>query len=226
MPIGYEPNTWATYTTASSTGDIIYPTWVRMNSDGTSSIIWNEWNNNYYTTNDSYFLDSTAPSVTRNYNLYYGNWVESQREYRVEHPFVHVRQSLTDEQIKQERERQERYKREYEERERKRKEAQRAAEELLVANLTKEQREMFQKTKKFHVITEGGNRYEVDTTGRAGNVKLLDDKGKPIESHCIHHSCGTPTPNCDNALAQKLMLETDEKEFRRIANIARIRRSG
>ena len=217
---GYEPDTWGTYTTASSTGDIIYPTWVRMNSDGTSSIIWNEWNNGYYTTNDSTYLDSTASSTGFRC---YSDWVVTQREYRAEHPFVHVRQSLTDEQLKADREERQRI---YEKQQRKRDEARRVAEQLLVANLTKEQREMFQKTKKFHVITAGGNRYEVDTSRRSGNVKLLDDKGKPIESHCIHHSCGTPTPDCDNALAQKLMLETDEKEFRRIANIANCRRSG
>ena len=95
--------------------------------------------------------------------------------------------------------------------------AQRVAEQLLLENMTPDQREMYEKTKRFHVISSEGKRFEVDCNGRRyHNVNELNAEGKRIVEHCIYQRGGTPLG--DNYLAQKLLLECDEKEFRRIAN--------
>jgi len=91
------------------------------------------------------------------------------------------------------------------------------AEELLLETMTPEQREMYEKTKRFHVISSEGKRFEVDCRGqRYHNVYELDAIGKPVVEHCIYQQGNTPLG--DNYLAQKLLLECDEKRFRQIAN--------
>jgi len=51
--------------------------------------------------------------------------------------------------------------------------------------------------------------------GRMGNVRLMCD-GKAVAQFCIHPK--TDVPDADTMLAQKLMLESDEESFLRIAN--------
>lgn len=104
------------------------------------------------------------------------------------------------------------------ERERK---ANKRATDLLRRHLTKEQRVTYDRDKKFHVIAADGQRYEVDCGKRMHNVFALDKQGRRVEEFCIYQE--GPTPLADNHLAQKLLLEADPAEFRRIANRKRLR---
>lgn len=90
------------------------------------------------------------------------------------------------------------------------------AEELLLQNLDKEQAAQFQRERAFEVYTQGRTkRYRVGY-GTAGNVSLLDGKGVVVAKFCIHPEVACPTE--DVMLAQKLLLETDEGTFLKIAN--------
>lgn len=115
-------------------------------------------------------------------------------------------------------------------------EAERKAEALLLRHLSPEQREEYQRTKSFTVKLPSGALYRINK-GRSGNVELAaplpmiegaspsvgvaaNQRFVACERLCIHPDL--PVPDCDNMLAQKLMLETDEQNFRRIANITRL----
>jgi hypothetical protein len=50
-----------------------------------------------------------------------------------------------------------------------------------------------------------------------GNVEELDAKGNPKLKLCVHP---VNVPLADALVTQKLLLETDEQEFRRMANIS------
>lgn len=99
---------------------------------------------------------------------------------------------------------------------RERDEAKRKAEELLRESLDREQREQFDATKWFYVISQSGKRYRI-RNGWAGNVDELNEDDLIIAEYCIHpQEWGVPTE--DNMLIQKLMLEADEERFLEIAN--------
>ncbi len=103
--------------------------------------------------------------------------------------------------------------------EEKRKIAEARAEALLLHHLSPQQVADLKAKKCFYVFTKDGHRYRVDR-GSHGNVKKVDAQDRIIESLCIQ-PVGVPIP--DILLAQKLMLECNEEEFRRIANIVRRR---
>lgn len=103
----------------------------------------------------------------------------------------------------------------YQESERKRKEAEARADKLLIENLTLQQRLDFEKTKSFMVKATSGKRYRI-RCGRMGNVDMINAKGFIEHRLCAHP--GVDVPNGDTMLAQKLMLEVDERAFLRIAN--------
>jgi len=112
-------------------------------------------------------------------------------------------------------------KREAAEKRKREEEAVRKAETLLKECLSPKQEADYEKAKRFHVICEDGHRYEIDCTKRQHNVFRLGEDGKQQEELCISQRGGNlPLP--DNALAQKLLLEANEEEFRRIANIRQI----
>jgi hypothetical protein len=94
------------------------------------------------------------------------------------------------------------------------------AESSLLSLLSPDQRESYAKDKKFHVITAEGKRYEIDCRKRMHNVFELNERGQRVLELCIYQTGNTPLP--DNIAAQKLLLESDEKEFRRIANHTRL----
>ena len=94
------------------------------------------------------------------------------------------------------------------------------ARELLLAHLTEKQRKTF--TEKGWFIVEGGKtkkQYRIHAGKFAMNIYELqaaNDNAPPVCNLCAH----VPTHLCpveDNALAQKLMIETAEDEFRQIA---------
>ncbi len=97
-------------------------------------------------------------------------------------------------------------------------EAERRATELLLDHLDAQQIADFKRARRFVVHSRDGERAYRIQYGKQGNVYLLDkDRRTPVASYCIH-----PDINCcpteDVMLAQKLLLEADEKEFLRIAN--------
>jgi hypothetical protein len=171
----------------------------------TTSPTWTNWNTNTSSTSTvwDYWVPYTAISNTGHY--YYTNvvWDSWQAPQNVYVPKKSSRQEEDQRKLAEER-----------------------AEELLKEHLTDEQREMYERVKKFHVITEKGKRYEIDCSNkkRMHNVYELDDKGIRKIEHCIYQ--GNWGPLGDNYLAQKLMLETDEEAFRRIANQTRLQICG
>lgn len=99
-----------------------------------------------------------------------------------------------------------------------RKEAERAAAEtraemLLHSCLTIEQKDELTKKNHFHLYV-GNKKYRIER-GVSGNIKLLGENDVPKHQYCIHPN-GVPIG--DVMLAQKLLLETNEEEFLRVAN--------
>jgi hypothetical protein len=103
------------------------------------------------------------------------------------------------------------------------------ASELLRSILTDEQWDAWVKDSAFDLTTEAGHQYRIKR-GTAGNVYRIED-GKQIESLCIHPRTSIydddrqylgDLPVEDVIITQKLNLEADEAEFRRIANITRL----
>ena len=86
-------------------------------------------------------------------------------------------------------------------------EAKQRAEELLLGQLTHEQAESFAKDRRFAVIGSDGERYEIEADRQHENIFRLDEEGNRVERFCIYAKGAVPMG--DNALAQKLMLETD-----------------
>lgn len=103
--------------------------------------------------------------------------------------------------------------------ERDRKEAERKAaeikaEKLLHSCLTEEQKDELIKKNYFHLYV-GNKKYRIER-GTTGNIKLLyENSDNPKHQYCIHP---TGVPVGDVMLAQKLLLETNEEEFLRVAN--------
>lgn len=100
-----------------------------------------------------------------------------------------------------------------------RKRAERRAEGLLRSWLTEKQTADLEKNGWFDVrvpSSDGSSRTYRIRRGVAGNVSLLGPDGRAVKSFCAHPD-GVPSP--DVMLSQKLMLETNEDMFLRIANV-------
>lgn len=95
------------------------------------------------------------------------------------------------------------------------------AEKLLKFVLSQEQRGDYERNGFFFVRAPSGNRYRINKNGQHGNVYLVDDNGQELVSYCIQPREGLP--DADAHVTQKLMLETAEAEFLRIANATFIR---
>lgn len=112
-----------------------------------------------------------------------------------------------------------------------RKIAQRRAQGLLLEHLTAEQRREWETSRAFIVHTADGKRAYRIEYGLAGNVRLVKADEAPVGRYgrllsvgarfCMHvyHPDG-PVPNEDNVLAQKLLLEADERQFLDLANVS------
>lgn len=99
-------------------------------------------------------------------------------------------------------------------REEKAREAAARAETLLLSILSERQREELHRDKAF--VVEGRHaRYRI-RRGWSGNVDVIGRDGRIQRRLCAHPVIHVP--NADNMAAQKLMLETNEDEFLRIAN--------
>jgi hypothetical protein len=84
---------------------------------------------------------------------------------------------------------------------------------LLVRCLSKAQRDEFERSRSFTVRGRSGQPYRI-TYGTTSNVEVVTRSGKVVSRLCAGPT-GLPTPAV--MLAQKLMLETAESEFLRIA---------
>jgi len=90
------------------------------------------------------------------------------------------------------------------------------AKRLLKQHLNEEQRAMLNDKDHFYMRAASGQLYRI-RNGRSGNVDVMHDESRRQHSLCAHPN--DYCPNYDTMLAQKLMLETNEEEFKRIANI-------
>jgi hypothetical protein len=91
-----------------------------------------------------------------------------------------------------------------------RREGQRRAEALLLGWLSPDQRAQYQTRGWFEVTTARGYRYRV----LRGGVVRLDPHGS---AYCIEAT--SPVPMADEMLANKLLLETDERRFLATAHL-------
>lgn len=112
----------------------------------------------------------------------------------------------------------EKRKREYEAEQARVKAAAQRAEELLIEHLTPEQQKQYKDNKWF--VIEGGKtkqKYRIRAGTLVANVDVLNDTGRAQHRLCAHARPGS-VPMGDQLLAQKIILETDEDAFLRIAN--------
>ena len=89
------------------------------------------------------------------------------------------------------------------------------AEKLLVDHLTPQQYEQLRACGYFEVNVKGRT-YRI-FRGWSMNVQLVDGGGKKLRSYCAVPKLHVPI--ADQMLAQKLMLEFEEHEFLRVANV-------
>lgn len=93
------------------------------------------------------------------------------------------------------------------------------AEALLLSCLSLRQREEYRQHKHFVVHGRNGMRYRI-RPGRVGNVDVVDRHGRLDHRLCFHPD--ELLPVSDVMLVQKLMLEDDEKDVRKIANVHQV----
>lgn len=94
------------------------------------------------------------------------------------------------------------------------------AAELLQACLTADEWSHYAEHGELTVMGSSGRVYAIQR-GRAHNVFELDAQGRRIREFCGH--VRDAVPDDDNVLAQKLLIECDEEEFRRLANVRELR---
>jgi hypothetical protein len=95
------------------------------------------------------------------------------------------------------------------------------ARELLLDQLTTEQRQSFEQHDWFLVRGQSGQHYRIRDDGHVvANIEVVE---RDLLGHdrILHRLCGhisEHVPMADHLLAQKLMLEADEEAFLRLAN--------
>lgn len=85
---------------------------------------------------------------------------------------------------------------------------------MLDSCLAPDQRRDLAEKGRFYLHTASGKKYRIDR-GTHGNVKLVDETDRELVQYCIQPP-NVPVP--DAMLAQKLLLETDEETFLKVAN--------
>jgi hypothetical protein len=93
------------------------------------------------------------------------------------------------------------------------------ADRLLQEILDDEQKAEWQRSRRFTVRVGDGKKgfrtFRV-SHGKVGNITEVNEHGRPLAKYCVH--LYGPEPPEDTLVAQKLLLETDIKEFERLAN--------
>lgn len=191
---------WLTWVTSASN------TTATVTSAGTNNAVWRVWAD-----------CGTAASTTTN-----ATWVTWNQEVRFTQVQPTVwRETEADRAARMERQRQELERAKV--REKQQAEARERAKKLLVEHLSAAQREQLRVAGHFDVDVKG-RIYRIQP-GR-GHGAWVDriEAGKVVEGFCIYAEPdeGNPLPAEDHALAHKLLLECDEEEFRRRANVHRV----
>jgi hypothetical protein len=104
-----------------------------------------------------------------------------------------------------------------------RKRARKRARKLLWANLAPDQRRELRRKGRFHVTGSKGNVYRI-ASSVPFNVRLAGEAKRSRIFFCLEAE-DPDLPMEDIMLAQKLLLETDEGEFLRLANMAYLPRA-
>lgn len=94
--------------------------------------------------------------------------------------------------------------------------AKKRAMRMLRRHLTRVQKKQLDQDKAFELVGPSGIRYRIECHQRMHNVFELNEQGRKVREFCIYATGQVPA--ADNWLAQKLLLEADEQEFKRIAN--------
>lgn len=95
------------------------------------------------------------------------------------------------------------------------------AEKWLRQHLNETQEEQYLKDREFVVHSRDGQRRYLITAKDAW-VYELDTAGKRIRSFCIHSRVNGQLPIADEVCVKKLLLESDEQAFLKIANATRL----
>lgn len=178
--------------------------------------------------------DSSSCNMTTNTNVIWDQWCSGSSAMTINDiwdtwvddtsTYIPILNPVDPEQLERERLEREEARRQAEEeraeRQRQKEQADQVAKELLEECLSKEQLKMFRDLGCFLVVSQSGRLYRIKK-GRTYNVEEVDIQAPDRR---IAELCAIPdmrVPDYDTMLAQKLMLEAAEDEFRRIANINR-----
>jgi hypothetical protein len=214
MPLffGTGNNTWVgtsggTASAIPSTWTLAQPTYTTTACTAASSGLWS----------NIYNQTSAQTTAGTSYFTQEDIWMDATRYYQLaQGRTVYYRERTQQERYQQEQAR-EVARRQQEEWTRRTREALERSRELLLANLTKVQRETFVRNNWFVVV--GGKTkqsYRIRTNGgAAGNIDVLNGN-KVSHRLCCH--CSNDIPLHDHHLAQKLALECDEDRFLKLAN--------
>jgi hypothetical protein len=88
---------------------------------------------------------------------------------------------------------------------------------LFLANLTESQKLLFEQKSTISVTAKSGRVYKIYCGHTCGNIITYDRRNNPIH-YCLHIKTEYACPLYDHILAQKLLIETDEKLFLKLAN--------
>lgn len=188
----------------------------------TTQFVWSAWVTDNTTTNAYYNNDQIwgtwndyTTSATGTANTWY-QWMDPQTGSGASYAPVSV-PSATPEQVEAARIRNEEYRVEQLRLKEERRVADEKAKELLLSVLDPDQEEEYRRDGFFHVHTKNGLRaYRLAPGSSPRRTKSEDGHGY---QYCIHPAESFPAG--DTCAAQKLLLETDEDAFLRIANARR-----
>lgn len=196
------------------------PAYYSNSGSTAANTVWIEWNGTAATNDGAWHYWTSGSSATTSVsNTIWLEWNAATGESRQIHPNPTAWQKPappTAEQLEAEKQRRLDLEKRLAEETAKRIAAEKRAEELLLSQLSKEQRKEYREKKSFKVVGKDGHRYDIGPRW-SGHVERLNDKGKPVERFCIHPRVQVPV--ADNQLLAKLMLETDPDQFRKVANV-------
>lgn len=198
-----------------ASGQDVWHAWTTSASCGTATNVWQSWTETSSPLCGTY--SNSAPTIWLRWNTASaasGCTTEIRTPCYAYHPAPETEEQKTA-RLALEAQRQAEFAAAEKKRREEQEEADRRAEKILREHLDTNQRKEYKANAAFHVVTADGKRYRLKK-GWAGNVEEIDAAGKAIARYCIHPR--ESVPHDDNLLAQKLLLETDEREFRRIAN--------
>lgn len=183
----------------------------------TATAVWGQWCEDEYSISTAtgdcwgHWTTATAASTTTA-TMVWRMWSSETTQVRY---VPYTPPAPTQAELDVQRRRADEWKKKAEEEKKLREAAEKRATELLLQCLNAEQRASFKKDGRFKVVAGDGAAFEIEY-GSHGNVKELDKKGNRVAAWCANVPSNLPFG--DNVLAQKLLLETNPKEFRRIAN--------